>query len=818
MGDTSLIIQEKCFHCGNDINNDRLTYNGLSFCCQGCASVYAVLKKYGMTDYYHYKRGTSKRIKQELEPQYDFLEDESIKNSLLEFKSNNLEQLRLYIPQIHCTACVWLLEKLNKLSSGIKRSEVDFLRKELFIAYNPQEIHLKEVISLISRLGYEPSLSLEDIQKKDGRKEPSYELWYKIGVVGFCFGNIMLLSFPEYLGIDAKKETQFTLFFGILNIVLSLPVLFYGARDYVFKAFQSIKQKQITLDVPLALGILALFIESVYEIFSRTGAGYLDSLAGLVFFLLLGKIFQNVSYSKLRFDRDYTSYFPISCTLIVDNGKTQPVPIQKLVKGQEIIVRNNELIPCDGILIKGKAIVDYSFVTGESIPTEIQKGEKLYAGGRQVGEAIVIKVIKPIEQSYFTKLWNSDIFKKQEKSLNFQSLVNKRSKYFTIAVIGIALLAGVYWWLTSTLGYAIQIFATVLIITCPCALALSSPFTLGNVMRILGANGFYVKNSWVIEKIAQIDTILFDKTGTLTVVGRENVTYEGKSLKQHDYDAIGSILKNSMHPLSQAILKKLPIFNQLAIQFFEEKQGKGLYAKINDQIWKIGNRIWVGKALDNNVEKCGTTVYVSKNEIIIGKFIISNHYHEQLKTVFKNLKKEGIQLGVISGDNDREFTNLSNLLGEEAFLKFNQKPEDKLQFISNLSADGKKVMMVGDGLNDAGALKAAFVGIAISNESLQFTPSSDGILESKGINKLDLIMKLCKKSIRVIKTSFVISLLYNVIGVSYAIQGKLTPLFAAIMMPLSSVTIIAFTTLASRYLARKLNLINNGNSVSINRN
>jgi Cu+-exporting ATPase len=220
VGDTSLIIQEKCFHCGNDINNDRLTYNGLSFCCQGCASVYAVLKKYGMTDYYHYKHGTSKRIKQELEPQYDFLEDESIKNSLLEFKSNNLEQLRLYIPQIHCTACVWLLEKLNKLSSGIKRSEVDFLRKELFIAYNPQEIHLKEVISLISRLGYEPSLSLEDIQKKDGRKEPSYELWYKIGVVGFCFGNIMLLSFPEYLGIDAKKETQFTLFFGILNTIL----------------------------------------------------------------------------------------------------------------------------------------------------------------------------------------------------------------------------------------------------------------------------------------------------------------------------------------------------------------------------------------------------------------------------------------------------------------------------------------------------------------------------------------------------------------------------------------------------------------------
>ncbi|MFQ3575446.1 MAG: HAD-IC family P-type ATPase, partial [Cytophagales bacterium] len=403
----------------------------------------------------------------------------------------------------------------------------------------------------------------------------------------------------------------------------------------------------------------------------------------------------------------------------------------------------------------------------------------------------------------------------KDKQDSFQTLVNKRSKYFTVGVLTIAFLAAAYWWWVAGAAMATKVFATVLIITCPCALALSAPFTLGNVMRVLSANGFFVKNSNTIEKIAKVDTLVFDKTGTLTDVGRESIFYDGDILNDSDYSVLISMFQNSSHPLSRAILKGLPNVQPAELEIFEEKSGNGLRAVINGMEWKVGSRTWVS-AVDKNQAK-GSEVWISKGGKVIGKFVLKNTYRVLLKNVFEGLKNLGFQFRILSGDSSNEASQLQELAGENVQMFFKQTPEEKLVHVQELNKKANKTMMLGDGLNDAGALKAAFVGVAVSNESLQFTPSSDAIIDGKAINKLDRLLAFCRCSMSLIKISFVISLAYNLIGISIAVQGLLTPLIAAIMMPLSSVTVVAFATLSSRYVAKNLKLYDDVYSVSTNR-
>jgi Cu+-exporting ATPase len=303
----------------------------------------------------------------------------------------------------------------------------------------------------------------------------------------------MLLSFPEYFGL-AEFEQQFKSFFGWLNLLFALPVVFYSGRDYFISAWKNLRNKVLNLDFPLALGIAVMFIRSFYEIVSGTGAGFVDTLCGLVFFLLIGKWVQQRTYHHLSFERDYRSYFPVAVTLIID-GMEKPVPMDELKVGDRILIRNNEVIPADTILMKGDALIDFSFVTGESAPVQKVLGELVYAGGRQINEAIELEVIKPVSQSYLTSLWNNEAFEGKKKKIEtFSDIV---SKYFSVVLLLIAFGSAAFWMFEDS-SKAWQSFTAVLIIACPCALALSSPFTLSAVLSIFDKNKFYLKNTAVV--------------------------------------------------------------------------------------------------------------------------------------------------------------------------------------------------------------------------------------------------------------------------------------------------------------------------------
>lgn len=785
-----------CFHCGDDCGSHPIRFQEKSFCCNGCKTVFEIFNENDLTCYYDLQNSPG-AIPKEIEGKYDFLSQENIIEKLTEFQSDSIEIATLYIPHIHCSSCIWILENLNKLNPNISDSQVNFGKKTVRVTYNSETTNLKSVVLLLSSIGYEPYISLEDF--KSGKQHINRTLIYKLGVAAFGFGNIMFLSFPEYFEVNEYWLEQYKPLFRWLMFALSLPIVFYSAQDYFISAFKGLRTKLLNIDVPIALGISVLFIRSTIEIIFDLGSGFFDSLAGLVFFLLVGKFFQQKTYDFLSFERDYKSYFPIAITKINKDGFEETIQVYDIEKGDRILIRNEELIPVDGVLINGKAKIDYSFVTGESQTISKQSGDKLFAGGKQTNGVIEMEAIKSVEQSYLTQLWSNDVFNKNKED-GFTNITNTISKHFTIAILSVSVIATVFWLFTDSTK-AMNVFTAVLIIACPCAIALSAPFTFGNLLRIFGKQKFYVKNASVIEQLAQINTIIFDKTGTITSNKDSDAEYDGDLLSDSENLVLKNSLRGSNHPLSRTLYNVLQENNIVTLDAFEEHIGKGIEAKHNAINMKIGSASFVGNP--NNSAVLNTTVHVSSNNVYKGKFTFYNSYRKGVSKLFNQLKQQ-FDLVILSGDNEGERENLKKLLPAKTKLIFNQKPEDKLDYIKYHQSEGAKVLMIGDGLNDAGALAQSDVGIAISEDVNVFSPACDAILDATKFEELLSYITASKSAIKIIKWSFLLSFFYNVIGLYFAVTGQLEPVVAAILMPLSSISIVVFTTIATNILGRKL--------------
>lgn len=791
-----------CFHCGLECNDDSIVFEEKSFCCSGCKAVYEILNKGNLCDYYSFESNPGLSPKNSANDRFNFLDDDDTASKLLDFKEDKLAVVTFNIPQMHCSSCIWLLENLYKLDKRISNSRVDFLKKKLKIHFSHQEIELKEIVILLSSIGYEPQILLDSIDNKS-EANTNRKLVYKIGIAGFCFGNIMLFSFPEYLSIDVS-EIFFKKLFSYLNLLLALPVFFYASSDYFISAIKGLKKKIVNLDVPISLGILTLFIRSSYDVITQTGAGYFDSLAGLVFFLLIGKYLQEKTYNYLNFERNYKSYFPLSVTILLD-GIEKSIPLSNLMIGNRIIVRQGELIPADSILFNGDGRIDYSFVTGESKPVKKVSGEMIYAGGRQVGAAIELEVVKDVSQSYLTQLWNNDTFNKNSES-SFTNFSNAISKYFTIVVLFIAFVSTAFW-IPVNLDIAVNVFTSVLIIACPCALALSTPFTLGNAMRIFGRNNFFVKNSAVVEKLNKINTVVFDKTGTITQPGKSDLIYNGIVLNHNQLIQIKSLVRNSTHPLSKKIFKSIETEDFLPVTAFREINGKGIEGIAYGEEIKIGSGEFIGfKGVSPKRDFLQTEIHLSIGGEYLGFFSVSNSYRTGIKELINNIKNNYF-VSLLSGDNAAEEVNLRKIFSSDSELLFNQSPEDKLIFIKNLQQGNNKVLMIGDGLNDSGALSQSDVGISVTEEISNFTPASDAIISADVLPKLPKFLLFSKDSVKIIYLNFLISFFYNVIGLSFAVQGLLSPLIAAILMPLSSITVVFVATASTNIIAKKRGLL-----------
>jgi P-type Cu+ transporter len=781
----------QCYHCGH-LCEEITWLREKPFCCMGCQSVFEILTENNLCEYYSIEQRSGVSQSATISSTFDFLDDSSIRKRLLIFDSKDLAKVTFSIPAIHCVSCIWLLENLRKLNAGILRAEVSFGRKIVTVDFDPKLVKLSSIGNLLSSLGYAPSVNLDSSEKKIVK--PDQSLIYKLSIAGFCFGNIMLFSFPEYLGLDRQDEYLMHVF-SWLNLTLAIPVFFYSASGYFTSAWATFKQKQINIDVPIAAGLLALFLRSGYDILTFNGPGYLDSFSGLVFFLLIGRWFQSKTYESLAFDRDFKSYFPLAVNrLVIDEWK--PIVIYELKRGDRIRIRNMEIVPTDSVLLDGNAYFDYSFVTGEAKPVKAHQGDIVYAGGRLIGQPVELVVENKTSQSHLTSLWNNDSFKKCDES-RYQKIIDRAARKFTWIVIGLAIVTAIVWYFHKP-DQMWLVLTSVLMVACPCALALAAPFTYGSMLRAFGRNSFYLKNADVIERLASIDAVVFDKTGTVTYGHLPEVNFTGL-ITPDELLSVKLLANSSTHPLSSIVSKLIPGRAAEKLSDFKEIPGQGVQAFIKGQFIQMGAAEFVG--VEGTIDPTSSRVFVAIDDSVKGYFTISVRTREKIKDMLDRLGNKCVAL--VSGDNRADRGKMETLFNPSVQLLFNQDPHDKLAFMTSLQKQGRKVLMVGDGLNDSGALKQSDVGIAVTDDAGVFTPACDGILAGKNVVQLDRFMALARSAAIILKIAFGISFFYNAIALTFAVTGHLTPLAAAILMPLSSISVVGFSTLAVNYVSHK---------------
>ena len=738
---------------------------------------------------------------------YDYLEDPGTRERLLDFAGETTCRVTFSVPALHCVACVWLLEQLFRFEEGIGSSTVDFAQKRVSIRFDPRRTTLARVAGLLDSLGYAPDLRWSDLDRA-AAPVVSRRLWLQLGVAGFAFGNTMLFSLPGYFGLDAFSGPAFRSLFGFLSLLLSIPVVTWSAADYWRAAWVGLKQRRLSLEVPIAAGIVALFGQSVLEVITGAGEGYFDSLAGLLFFLLTGRVFQQKAFGRLTFDRDYRSFFPLSVVRVSSGPegveREERVGLDRLEVGDRLRIRNGELIPADSRLLGGEALIDYSFVTGESEPVRRQPGELLYAGGSQTAGAIEISITRPVSQGYLTSLWNQEAFRKDRDDTS-DSITNRYSVRFTWTILVLALGAVAFWgWRDPS--RAVPAFVGILIVACPCALALAAPYTLGTALRVLGRRGIFLRNAQVIESLAEVDAVVFDKTGTLTTTQGGEVVFEGAPLTASERTAIRSLAAQSSHPLSRRLAEvpEMGASEPVAVEGFGESLGLGVQGRVGGDHWMLGSARWLRQQGIEGLPETGETgsVQIARNGVHRGAFLVTHTLRAEVAELVADLRtSHGLTL--LSGDNGRERSRFRRVFGSSATLAFDRTPLQKLAFIQDLQNAGRTVLMVGDGLNDAGALRQGDVGVAVVEKIGAFSPASDVILEATRLPRLAEVLRFSKTAVGLVRASFVISTLYNVVGLSIAASGRLSPVVCAILMPLSSITVVVFAVGSVEWVGRR---------------
>jgi len=794
------ITQETlCYHCGTPCITNNIAIADKIFCCEGCKLVYEILNENGLCNYYKIQShpGLS-QVKPIRNGKYAYLDNEDVAKQLYSFTDGIHTIITFYIPGVHCSSCMWLLEHLHAINEDITESRLNFTTKEITIHFLKSKITIRQIVELLTTIGYEPYISLDDTVKKKIKNYNKQRI-YKLGVAGFCFGNIMMMSFPEYFSSHIGIEHQYALLFRFLNFALSIPAFFYSASEFYISAWKGLKQKILNIDAPITLALIITYVRSIYEIATDTGSGYFDSMSGVIFFMLVGRVVQERTYRSISFHRDYKSYFPIAVNVVGANG-LESKNLNDLKEKDVVQLYNNEIIPADAVVIKGDAKIDYSFVTGESEPVSIKTGEMLYAGGKQVGEMLTIQILKPVAGSYLTSLWNHYAFSKNKaEQNNKESSIQILSRYFTYILFILVGITAIYWAIYDS-SKILPSVSAMLIVACPCALLLASTFTNGNLLRVLSDNGLFLRDASVIEQIGKIDKIVFDKTGTLTRGGSQ-LRAAGHQLNDEEKSWLYTVVKSSRHPYSQALKEFLNNKHTVILDAWHELAGNGIEAKVGSNYIQVGSAEFVGvSAIENNK----APVYARINSNVTA-FYLQPVFRDAIPAIMPKLK-ERYNLSLLSGDNNRQKNTLQKLFGNDSELLFEQKPIDKLNYIETLQHNGHKVMMLGDGLNDAGALQQSNVGITLADDINNFTPSCDAILDANAFGKFPSLLRLTKAGKFIIAFSFIISIIYNVAGLFISIQGKMSPMIAAILMPVSTLSIVLITTGVSSLTALYLQL------------
>ena len=788
----------ECDHCHLEFDRDLLIEDEIDgvkryFCCRGCQGVYHLLRDEGLDEFYNRAKDTK------LEPANQTYNDlasfdlEGFKNRYIKVDENGFNTISLIIEGIHCSACVWLNEKVLHKSDGIIEAEINFTTHKAKIVWDDEVIKLSQIIEKIRSIGYNAypyDSSLQEERAEKSRKD--YYIRLLVGV--FATMNVMWLAIAQYAGYFSGIKDEYKSILQTYEFLLATPTLFFTGWIYFKGAYFALKNRYINMDFLVATGATLTYLYSIYAFVTKSGETYFESTIMIITFVFVGKYLEILSKRSAVDTIDQLKATMPTEVMVVKENEKSLVSVENVNIGDILELRSGDKLVFDGELLSGSGSFDESSLSGESLPVIKKTGDSVVSGSINLDNLIRYKVTKSYDNSTF-----SNIISLLEESLSkkpyIEKLANQISGYFSLAILLISIATFIAWYFYSlSFEKSLIIAISVIVIACPCALGLATPMATLIGVGEGAKRGILYKEAGYLESIAKCDTLVLDKTGTLTEA--KPVVVSIKKIREFDPDILYTMVKNSSHPISRGVrlyLEDHYTLKELNGYELEEIKARGIRLDFDKKSYFGGN---IELFKERNIEYSYNTLDDDNSIFIFGDidniyaiFYLEDRIKMSAKEVIDHFKDESFDIIMLTGDRESVAKKVSNELGIKSY-KASLTPIQKAEFIDKLHNESKRVIMVGDGINDVLALSKSDIAIAMGSGADVSINVSDVVLLNESINALWLAYKLGKKTFTNIKENLALSLLYNLLTIPLAVMGYVIPLVAALSMSLSSLLVV----------------------------
>jgi len=781
-----------CSHCHLEFDSSAMIKDGnLNFCCNGCQGVYHLLKDQGLESFYEKSKNTALAPPPQSYLDSASFDTESFRDTFVKVNSDGFNEVSLIIKGIHCSACVWLNEKALSKMDGVVEANINFTNNKATIVWADDVVKLSKIIDMIRAIGYDAFAYDAMTQEQYVNKERK-EYYLKMAVAIFASMNIMWIAVAQYAGYFSGIAQDVKTILNIAEWILSTPVLFYSGWVFFRGAYYGLKANTVNMDLLVATGALLTYFYSIYITIMQRGEAYFDSVSMIITFVLIGKFLEVLSKKSASDTLDMITKNIPSEVKIVKDGVISLCKLDDVQVGDTVLISSGERVLLDGKVIKGQGSFDESSLTGESNPVYKSVGMSVVSGTTSIDADIHFMATKDFKHSTLSNivtLLESAINKKPK----IQQMANRLSEHFSSVILLLALITFLGWWFwPNSFETSFMVGISVIIIACPCALALATPVATLVGLSISASRGILFKEAAGLETMAGIDTLVLDKTGTITI-GKPEVIRESIR-KEFDRKLLYSLVESSKHPISNGVSKyiKAQLEDKEEIVFDEYTQvpAKGIEAKYKGMKLLGGNlKLLKKNGIDVDYSAEETAFYFVIDNELVAIYELKDKIKDGIEELMANMQKNKIEVILLSGDHKNITRSIANEVGIKSFL-YEQTPQDKAEYINKLHSDGKKVVMVGDGVNDILALASADIAIAMGGGSDIAVEVGDVVLLDDSLKSLNEAFKISQTTFTLIKQNLLISLVYNAVTIPLAMAGYIIPLFAAISMSLSSLLVV----------------------------
>lgn len=802
-------VAATCIHCGLPVPAGYFEAGAeRQFCCAGCRTAYGILHEHGLERYYDLPERRDRPVRASGR-QYDEFDHPAFHALYVSRTSEGLSRVELYLEGVHCASCVWLVERVPLVVPGVARAELTFRRSLATIEWDVAATPLSAIARVLDSLGY-PAHPFRGTARENHRRREDRSALVRIGVAGAIAINVMLASLALYSGWWSGMEAQYARFFRWTALVLTLPALAWPGRVFFVSALAALRTRTLHMDLPIAVALGAGFGRGVINTVTDSGPVYFDGVAMLVFLLLCGRYLQLLGQryaadaSELLF-----SITPSTARIVGPEGAIREAPAEGLVPGDLIDIRAGDTLPADGIVESGISSLNLALLTGESRPVSSRPGDEVFAGTLNIASALKVRVTQAGETSRLAKLVRQ-VEEGARRRAPVVLLADQLSGWFTAAVLALAAMVYIVWMQIDP-TQAVDNAIALLVVTCPCALALATPLAVTAAVGRAARRGILIKGGDALERLAKPATLILDKTGTITEGTISLDRFDGPDWVR---PLILALEAESSHPIAGAFREGFGLTVLPDVEFSRHTIGSGITGRVGGHDVVVGKQSFVQEAITSDgahtsliaASSSGvgasdlwpltsdlealTTVWIAVDGHVVARAWFGDAVRPDAARAIRRLRLAGWRVGMASGDDQGVAHAVAAQVGiEPRCVVGGASPEAKLAIVER-AARRQPVVMVGDGVNDAAAIAAASVGIGVHGGAEASLAAADVYLTRPGLAPLVELTEGARRTMKLIRLGILLSLGYNTVGVGLAVAGMINPLVAAVMMPASSLTVL----------------------------